>query len=430
MRFAPGLGLLLTIFLGGGGFAVATEISPPLAGSATSSRTLSWSQALALWQGQSRALRLARLQVDAAAGDQLAADVRPNPQLSLNLGQMAPGYVGGGGLRDKHIDKILRIDQLIERGNKRELRTQAATAQLEAAKHDLRDTERSQRVVLAQAFYGLLQAQEKRRLLEETAELYGNTLRAMEVRLKAGDVAPVEVARLRVEAARASNDARQARTEHAAAQQTLNYLLSLGGQAGVLAVSEQWPPMDEEPQGDVAAALAMRPDVLSSRARSQAAEHGLNLAKSLQTRDVTVGVQVEQCLTSSCGTPARSYGVGLSVPLFIGNTYEGEIRRAEAELEMVRTQQEQIEAQASADLEQARLALVNSMARRQQLENGVLADARLAAAGAELAYAKGAASLLEVLDARRTLRAIQLEAGAVRYEHAVAAAAWQAAQGK
>jgi cobalt-zinc-cadmium efflux system outer membrane protein len=106
---------------------------------------------------------------------------------------------------------------------------------------------------------------------------------------------------------------------------------------------------------------------------------------------------------------------------------------------MARSLYEQAEAQAQADLEQAQAALLNSQARRLLIETqaaedaegqgGILADARRAAAGAELAYAKGAASLLEVLDARRTLRAVQLEALQVRYEHAVAAIAWQAALG-
>ena len=435
------LTLVCALALLPGPFCLAAPVAASQAQPAT---VLDWSQALALWQAQSRALRLARLQVDAAEGDRLAADVAPNPQLSLNLGQMAPGYVGGGGFRDKHIDKVLRVDQLIERGGKRELRTQVADAQLNASRLDLQDTERTQRVALAQAYYGLLQAQERRHLLEETAQLYDTALQAMNLRLKAGDVAPVEVARLRVEAARAVNDARQAQTDHVAARQALALLLNLGAMAAnTLEVTPSWPAVDDKAghPGTVSAelreAVGKRADVQAARSRLQAAEHALDLARSLRTRDVTVGMQVEQCLASSCGIPARSYGVGVSVPLFIGNTYDGEIRRAEAELDMARALTEQAEAQALADLEQAQSALLNSQARRQLMENrdtgegpaGILADARRAATGAELAYTKGAASLLEVLDARRTLRAVQLEAVQVRYEYAVAAIAWQAALG-
>jgi cobalt-zinc-cadmium efflux system outer membrane protein len=46
----------------------------------------------------------------------------------------------------------------------------------------------------------------------------------------------------------------------------------------------------------------------------------------------------------------------------------------------------------------------------------------------EFAFRRGASSVLEVLDARRTLRAVRLEALAARTEHAKAYAAWRAAQ--
>jgi cobalt-zinc-cadmium efflux system outer membrane protein len=42
----------------------------------------------------------------------------------------------------------------------------------------------------------------------------------------------------------------------------------------------------------------------------------------------------------------------------------------------------------------------------------------------ELAYSKGAMSLTELIDARRTLRSILIEALSARTEHAKAAQAW------
>jgi len=45
---------------------------------------------------------------------------------------------------------------------------------------------------------------------------------------------------------------------------------------------------------------------------------------------------------------------------------------------------------------------------------------------AEFAFSRGAISVLEVLDARRTHRAVQLEALAARTDHAKALAAWRA----
>ncbi|WP_427914036.1 hypothetical protein ACPWT1_03535 [Ramlibacter sp. MMS24-I3-19] len=47
---------------------------------------------------------------------------------------------------------------------------------------------------------------------------------------------------------------------------------------------------------------------------------------------------------------------------------------------------------------------------------------------AELAYSKGALPLVDLIDARRTLRAVLLDDIAARAEHARAQAAWQLRQ--
>ena len=62
----------------------------------------------------------------------------------------------------------------------------------------------------------------------------------------------------------------------------------------------------------------------------------------------------------------------------------------------------------------------------------MLADAERVARAAELAYSKGGMSLIDLLDARRTLRQVQLEAATARADHAKALAAWllQADYGK
>lgn len=60
-----------------------------------------------------------------------------------------------------------------------------------------------------------------------------------------------------------------------------------------------------------------------------------------------------------------------------------------------------------------------------RLEGGLLADAERVAKAAELAYGKGAMSLMDLLDARRTLRQIQIEAGSARADYAKALSDWQ-----
>lgn len=402
--------------------------SPLVAVAASMTGALSLPEVEQIWREHSRELKLARGAVAAAEADLTSAGALANPQLSINTSSIPSQNYGSGSWRNKRVDNVFRLEQLVERGNKRELRQQTAESMLDASRYDLGDTERSQRLLLSQAYYDLLQAQERLRLTGESADLYRNTLKAMDLRLRAGDVAPVDVARVRVDAQRADNEQRQARADHEKAQVALAYLLGREKQARSLQASDAWPALDAAlPAAEPT--LAQRADVQAAQARVTAAERAAELARALKTRDVTVGVQFEHCLSSSCSAPANTYGVGVSVPLFVNYAYEGEIRRAEADLQVARDQYEQVLAQAEGDVDRARSDVEAARERRQRLDQELLADAAKVASATEFAYAKGAASLMDLLDARRTLRAVQLEAAAARADHAKALAAWRAANG-
>ena len=113
------------------------------------------------------------------------------------------------------------------------------------------------------------------------------------------------------------------------------------------------------------------------------------------------------------------------MPLFIWHEYEGEIARAEADFNIARLEFEQLQAQAQGQLNQARSALLAARDRQQRLERGLLADAERVAKAAEFAYTKGAMGLMDLLDARRTLRQIQLEAANAHADYAKAMSDWQ-----
>ena len=142
----------------------------PVAVLAQTPQRLSLAEAETLWQEHNRELQLARTAVSGAEADVRTAGQLPNPQLSLNLSQISPstGY-GAGPWKDKKIDNVLRVDQLIERGSKRELRVKGADARLDASRRDLDDTGRQQLLALQQTYYDLRLAQDKRRLAGDTA---------------------------------------------------------------------------------------------------------------------------------------------------------------------------------------------------------------------------------------------------------------------
>lgn len=374
-----------------------------------------------LWRQNSRELRIAQAAVAGAAADVRVAGQTPNPDVSLNVLSISPwsGY-GAGSLKDKKMDSQFRIDQVIERGGKRDLRVKSAESRFEAARFDMDDMARQQIAVLRYAYYNLRLAQEKQALALDTAGLYARSVEAGRLRLKAGDIAPVELSRLQIDAARAESDARQARTELEQAQVALAYLIGRETEASLLVASDNWPVLEEQALAE--APLGDRPDIEAAGRRLIAAEAERDLAKAKKRRDVTVGFQYERNLQNA---PKDSVGFGISVPLFVWHEYEGEIARAEADLDQARLQLEQQQAQVIGQVAQARNALLLARDRYRRLEGGLLADAERVAKSAELAYSKGALGLMDLLDARRTQRQIQIEAASARADYAKALSDWQ-----
>jgi outer membrane protein, heavy metal efflux system len=393
----------------------------PIAVLAQTPQRISLAEAETLWQAHNRELQLARTAVSGAEADVLTAGQIPNPQIALNLASISPwsGY-GAGPWKDKKMDNVLRLEQLIERGGKRDLRVKGADALLDASRRDLDEIGRQQLLNLQQTYYGLRLAQEKRRLAGESAATYDKGLETGRLRLKAGDISQVELSRLQIDKSRADNEARQMQADLEQAQVALAYLIGREHEATMLVADDNWPQPDKHrlDRSD----LEQRPDVAAARLRVAAAEAARDLAKAQKTRDVSVGVQYEHNMQNP---PTNSYGFGFSIPLFIWHEYEGEIARAEAEVTAARLIYERTLAQAVGSADQAASALRSAEERLRRLESGLLADAERVARAAELAYQRGAMNLMDLLDARRTLRQVQIEAATARADYAKALAAWR-----
>ena len=374
-----------------------------------------------------RDIALARRVVDQARADTAIAGQKPNPQLGVAVQNINRNRgVGSGTLRDKTVDTIVGISQTIERGGKAELRVAAAQSMVAAAQSDLRDIARTQLLALRSAYHDLQAAQERRSGAEETARLFARSVQAAELRLKAGDLAAADVARIRVDAARAGNDVTAAAADEARARLSLAVLMGAEAEPGLRATSP-WPAAGES--GAVAPdALERRPDVRAAAARVEAADRARELAQSLRTRDVTVSAQFEHYPVSEANSAGsgNSFGVGFAVPLFLRHSYEGEAARAQADWYAARDAYDRTLALAKAEVARARGDVAAARERRVRIEDELLPQARKSAEAAEFAFRNGATGVMDLLDARRTLRAIQIEASAARADHARALAALRA----
>jgi cobalt-zinc-cadmium efflux system outer membrane protein len=387
-------------------------------------RDLSLAEADRLLVANNRDLQMARRALESAEAQVAIAGARPNATFSINSSGISsnPG-IGGGPLYDRRIDTIVRIDQPFERGNKRELRLDAAAGLQRAAQNDTLDVLRQQLVGLRGAYYDLKQTQEKVTVLSETAQLFQGTFSAAQARLKAGDLAPADVAKVQVDYERAQNDARAALADLARAQIGLAYMIGLERQSVELRAGDPWPALERADAATLEQAIEFRPDVIAARARVEAAERLRDLAKAQRTRDITVGAQIERFPGN---LPTNSVGIGISFPLFTGYDFSGDIQKAEVDRYAAIDAVEKARAIAGAELRRT-ASDVNAAAERvERYDTTLLGAAGRSAQAAEFAFQRGAISVLEVLDARRTVRAVQLEAVTARSDYAKALAAWRA----
>lgn len=376
-------------------------------------------------------VRAARAALDAAAADVRTAGQRPNPQLSVGANSISRSGYGSGNLWNKTFDHQLRVDQLLERGGKPALRSAGARALQEAARADWLDTQRQARAAVAHAHADLWAALGRREALGAFAQLSAESLRVLDQRVRSGDAPALDATRVRLDDARVQADLRQAEADVRQQRLQLAQLIGAPEQAGVL-VPRIEPPAAAAaaaatPPGD--AGLERRPDLVAALARARAAEVARDLAQSQRTRDVGVGVQFDRYPTGpgNASGSGNTVSVGLSVPLFVHHAYEGEIGRAEADLAAAREAFERVRRAAQADRDRARAQLDAADQRRVLAGEQLVPAARQLAAGAELAYRRGGIGALDLIEARRNLRAAQLEHVNAEADWAKAAADWDAA---
>ena len=360
----------------------------------------------------------------AAQADITAADHAPLPQLSAKLSQidLQNGIGGGNPLTQRRIDKGVGLDWTWERGNKRGLRTEAARRSAAAAAADVDEVRTLQQLATQAAFFDLLAAQgriEQLTAIERSARQTAETARA---RLKAGDLALQDAARADIEAERVQADGASAQLDLQRAQFTLAQLTGREAQAASLSAKADWPAADTaNTTVNVDALLDLRADVRAAAERVRAAETALKGSGAQRQSDITWGASVDHYP----GTSTRLVEFRLSMPLALGYRYEGEIGRSQAQLDQARDALEKTRRTAATELQRLRAEVATAALRAQRYSGEILPRSREVAERAEQAYNRGALPLTDLLDARRTLRAVLLEALAARTDLAKAQGAWQ-----
>lgn len=360
-----------------------------------------------------------RQQVEIADALRRIAGLKPNPTLQLGAEQFSvaspvPYRVSRPFVTNSNAGAnpvmTIQYGQSIERGGKRMLRSQQADAFLDAAKAQVLDAFRQQLLLLRLAFTSALLARENLKLAEATDAQYASTEKLMEARLQAGDIAGIDVERVRAarlpfqqavldtraalwQAARDIATVLSAAPARGAAAftpgATFEPVLEI---AGELSDPQIAAPLDELVQ----MAVQARPDLQVARSLLKASESGSRLAVAQKTRDLNSALEYQRVGNDT------AMGVVVSFPLFVHNNQSAAIAQAAAQQRLAATQAKLMELQVVADVEKA----YQSVAAARRTLNLYSREALQRTEGirtiVNYSYQRGEASLLEALDAQRT----------------------------
>ncbi|GLR25684.1 TolC family protein [Limnobacter litoralis] len=352
----------------------------------------------------------AKAALQVARAQSLSAQARPNPQLNLQTFNINHQLgVGAGNLSDKTVDSTIQISQLIERGQKRQIRSEAADYLIQAAENDLRSTTRRVKQAVADSYFDLKAASDALTLSRELESLAENNLKLAQLRVKAGDLSGAELQRVQVDTYQAHNDSSAAQDDLNIKRDAFLRLIGMANQPGNLRLAQPWPSKVDSPSGENQQDTPEQPEVEAAKDRLKAASKAVELSKALRTRDITLAVQYEHYPTSPSNMQGSGNSVGVAVqfPLFVWYDYDGEILAAQAVQNQLEEDAQRIRAESSADVNLAQSRVESTAVRLANYHNDIVPAARKSLESVEYAFKQGAAGATELLDARRTYKQTQ-----------------------
>ncbi len=351
-------------------------------------------------------LLAARTTILQSQAEETTANLRPNPTLFGDweyLPLFTPSAQNSTYLHDS-TEADLGIGYLIERGKKRQRRLQAAKDITAQTRSLVADNERSLTYSVASLFVNVQLAESTLELAEQDLKSFQQTVALANLRYKAGAISEDDSLKIKLQLLQFETDMQQAQL---ARVQTLSDLRQLLGYESVSPDYDIAGPFDYQPvRGNLEdlqlKAMQNRPDYRAAKEGVIAANSQYDLQKAIGKLDVTV--QANYSHVNAINT-ATFYG---SIPLPIFNRNQGEIARSRFAITQAQEQEKAASGQVMTDVRDAYEGLQMNGRVIQFYRSGYLEVAQKDRDISEYAYKRGAASLLDFLDAERSYRATQL----------------------
>jgi outer membrane protein, heavy metal efflux system len=371
------------------------------------SKTLvSLDQAIDLALAHNHAIKAQRTMIQQNEAQEITANLRPNPTLGADsqfIPIFSPQYFSNDNLNEtQQFD--LGIGYLFERGHKRQRRLQAARDATSVTRAQTTDAERGLAFNVGQQFVNVLLAESTLQFAEQDLKSFQQTVDIGQEQYKAGAISQGDYLKISLQLLQFQTDVSSARLARVQALVDLRELL------GYDAV-----PADYDVIGDLAyqpltasvedlqmKALSLRPDLRAAQLGVTAAQSQIRLAQA----NAKVDVNGTYDFTHVSGENTASIFVGFELPIF--NRNQGEIARTRYALTQAQELQQSAVDTVASDVSDAYEALKSNDEIVQLYVSGYLKQSQDSRDISEYAYRRGAATLLDFLDAERSFRATQL----------------------
>lgn len=363
-------------------------------------------QAINLALEHNHSLKAMRTQILQSQAQEITANLRPNPTLSADS-QFLP-FFSPQNFSGDNLDTIQQFDlglgYLFERGRKRQHRLEAARDQTAVTRAQISDAERTLSFNVGQQFVAILLAESTLDFAQRALKDFQQTVDIGQAQLNAGAIGEGDYLKIKLQLLQFQTDVSSARLARVQA------LVALRQSLGFNAV-----PVDYDVVGDLAyeplkvrveelqlKALHERPDFRAADLGITAAQSQIALAKA----DAKIDINATYALSHVSGSTTTSLYTSFALPFF--NRNQGEIARTKYALTQAQEQQQSASDTVLADVSNAYEALHSNDEVVQLYTGGYLKQAQDSRDISEYAYKRGAASLLDFLDAERSNRAVEL----------------------
>jgi outer membrane protein, heavy metal efflux system len=342
-----------------------------------------------------------RYNVSIAQARLITARLRPNPVLSLSADLLNLPIINKPDNNAGPPEYIVNVNLPVERGGKRDARIEVAQNSISAAEFRLRNAMRSVVLDTQSAFVDVLLAREMVNLARQNYEALNNVVQINTVRVRAGDLAEVDLLRSRVATLQYENSVSQAELRLKNAYQRLRLVIGRGITGRPIeAIGELRRDVEMvRREAVLQEARQLRPDLLAQRQEQARSLAELRLQIATGKVDYAVGTEYRR-QQGAAGT-GNNVGFFFSMPLPVRNKNQGEIERARREQDQINLQIRAMEQSVDNEVDTSYEQYLTSRTLVETFEKTMLQQAQDVRRISEYSYTRGEATLVEFLDAQR-----------------------------